>query len=107
MPNMPFEPFHFAPIFAADECSFWALSNVVCWQQADIDNICNADFTPLNESRRKGFFVHLLQAYYPSIAVSEEHRIDTGYTRYKGRIDLVMFFINSPVTILIDTGEEG
>ena len=44
MPNMPFEPFHFAPIFAADECSFWALSNVVCWQQADIDNICNADF---------------------------------------------------------------
>ena len=56
--EMPFRALDFAPVFASDECSYLALSNIdqMRFQESDI---CNVNIVPLAESSRKSFFCSL------------------------------------------------
>ena len=69
-------------------CSYSALIGRMRFQESDI---CNTNIVPLAESSRKSFLVRVLSDHYPHLDLSVKHVIKTGYTRYRGRIDIVLF----------------
>ena len=61
----------------------------------------------MDEKGRMNVFIRFLKNHYPSIYIDEEHQIKSGYTSYRGRIDLIMLCNSNQVPVLIETGEEG
>ena len=101
--EIPFRALDFAPVFASDERSYIALRNI--GRRFEESEISHANIMPLGEDSRRSHFSDFVGNHYPQLDLNTEHVIKTGYTRYKGRIDLVLFCSNNPVPVILGEGE--
>ena len=97
---LPFNPLRFLPTFAADMCSFNAFKTFT-ETGSNIQTACfnTLPLEPLDENHRKKFFVGFLREHYPHILTEKEYRIESNYTRFRGRIDLIMVANDQVVSV--------
>ena len=102
--RLPFHPQELLPTFAADQCSFEAFTQSDDRVQLDITDL---SLNSLNENFRKEFLATFLRQHYPHISTENEYVIESNYTRFRGRIDLLMIVNEQAVSVHLLREEEG
>ena len=91
------------PTFTPDQCSFKAFTQSDDRVQLDITSL---SLDQLHESFRKEFLATFLRQHYPHISTEKEYVIESNYTRFRGRIDLLMIVNEQAVSVHLPREEE-